>query len=973
MLHAFKKLSESLEGQLFTDQTTRILYATDASAYREIPIAVACPLNSQDLDKLVGFARKHKLTLIPRAAGTSLAGQVVGSGLVVDMRAMNKILELNAKEKWVRVQPAVVRDELNLFLSSHKLFFAPETSTANRATIGGMIGNNSCGSNSVVYGSTREHLLELNVILSDGSKVVFKALSKEEFEEKLKLENLEGKIYRHTYDLLIQKSVREQISEHYPKPSIKRRNTGYALDLLMQADIFGYENEKFNFCKLIAGSEGTLCLIEEAKLSLQELPPPHKALICAHFNTIRDSLEANIVALEHSPTASELLDNYVLECTQNNIEQAKNRFFVKGEPKALLIIEVIEKEALALEEKVQRLVADLKLRTQGYAFEVVSGDAIKKVWELRKAGLGVLSNIKGDAKPVPVVEDTAVDVNDLPQYIDEFDQKMADYGLSCVHYAHAGSGELHLRPIINLKTLEGQELFRTVLEEVTKLVKKYRGSLSGEHGDGRLRGEFIPFMIGESNYQILKGIKKAFDPDSVFNSGKITDTPKMNSFLRYEAEKQTPNIRTVFSWESTAGFVRATEQCNGSGDCLKSELIGGTMCPSYMATRNERDSTRARANILREIFTHQSEKQAYSSQEVHSVLDLCLSCKACKNECPSNVDMSKMKAEFLNGYHATHGLSFRDFSFGNYARIANFTKSIPFGTLTYNFLTKKRFVKNLLAIHTSRNLPKLAKQTFFEWFNKRKKLPVTFRKVILFVDEFTNFSEVELGKTVVSLLEKLKYDIIVPQVMESGRAVISKGLLKRARFIAQYNSNVLYQTYSQLSPKEQKGCWIVGIEPSAILTLRDEYLDFLPDSQKAQTVAKLVKTFDEFIASEIESGYIKSMSFKLSAKKIHVHNHCYQKALSDKNHTDKILSVLRGCKHQFIPSGCCGMAGSFGYEKEHFEVSQKIGELVLFPYIKKTSPYEVILASGTSCRHQILEATGRNALHLAELLNELVI
>ncbi len=973
MLHAFKSLSDSIEGQLFTDYTTRVLYATDASSYREIPLAVARPKTGQDVLKIILFAQKQHITLIPRAAGTSLAGQVVGSGMVLDIRQMNQILEINTKEKFVRVQPGVVRDELNAVLKPHGIFFAPETSTANRATIGGMIGNNSCGSNSVVYGSTREHLLELKAFLSDGSEVVFKALNKEEFEAKLELQNLEGEIYRYMYGLLKQQAIRENITENFPKPSIKRRNTGYAIDLLMQADIFGNSEEKFNFCKLIAGSEGTLCIITEAKLALVELPPPHKALVCAHFDSVRRSLEANLIALKHQPYACELLDNFVLECTANNIEQAKNRFFVKGEPKALLIIEVCQEDEFELEKKLDALVSDLKNNSSGYAFEVVKGSDMKKVWELRKAGLGVLSNMKGDAKPVPVVEDTAVDVNDLPDYIDEFDHAMSLHGLSCVHYAHAGSGELHLRPIINLKTTEGQALFRTVLEEVAALVKKYKGSLSGEHGDGRLRGEFIPFMIGEANYQILREIKRTFDPMGVFNAGKITDTPRMNTSLRHQADLPTPNVQTVFDWQHTDGFVRAAEQCNGSGDCLKSHLIGGTMCPSYMATREEKDSTRARANILREIFTQKTPKEAFASQEVYQVLDLCLSCKACKNECPSNVDMSKLKAEFLNGYHSAHGLSRRDFAFGNYARIAQFIKSIPFATSVYNLLANKDFVKNALGIAQERELPKLARQTFFDWVEKHKKPAVTFRKVILFVDEFTNFNEVELGKTVVSLLEKLKYDVVVPKVMESGRTVISKGFLERARFIARYNTQVLHQAYLQIPQKERKDCLIVGIEPSAILTLRDEYLDLLPNSQMAKTLAPLVKTFDEFVASQIDTGYIKSMNFKLSSKKIHVHNHCYQKALSDNSYTHKILSILRGCKHEFIPAGCCGMAGSFGYEKEHYQVSQKIGKLVLFPYIAKTSPYETVLASGTSCRHQIQHATGRKAIHLAELLDELVI
>ncbi len=1012
MVHAFKSLAQSLEGTLHTDETTRILYATDASAYREIPAAVAYPRHTADIQQLVNFSRHFKMTLIPRAAGTSLAGQVVGNGIVVDVsRYMNKILEINTKERWVRVQPGVVRDELNKRLKSENLYFAPETSTANRATIGGMIGNNSCGSNSIVYGSTREHLLEVKAILADGNEVTFKALNKDEFYAKLSApphpaptkptpppqqttsrfapfaevdyrrpldippaeEFIEPNLYRQALELFSNPQIRARIEQEFPKPSIPRRNTGYAIDLLMKANIFGTADQDFNFCKLIAGSEGTLCFITEAKLALVEPPPPYVALVCAHFETVYDSLQANLIALRHKPSASELLDHYVLECTANNLEQAKNRTFIQGNPGAILIIEISDYDDQTVLERTRNLVEDLKTNSKGYHFPIIMGAETKKVWDLRKAGLGVLSNMRGDAKPVPVVEDTAVDVHDLPAYIEEFDRKLAEYGLSCVHYAHAGSGELHLRPILNLKKASDQKLFRQVLADVAALVKKYRGSLSGEHGDGRLRGEFIPYMIGEDNYELLKAIKRTWDPYGVFNRGKITDTPSMNTFLRYAPDAKTPEVPTVFSWEKTDGFVRAAEQCNGSGDCLKSHLIGGTMCPSYMATRNERDSTRARANILREVFTQKSLPEAFASEEIKSVLDLCLSCKACKSECPSNVDMSKLKAEFLNGYHQQKGISWGEFAFGNFARIAHLACSLPGGQWSFNHLSRLSRFKQLLGIHPQRQIPPLAKQTFRQWYKRHKKPPITFRKAILFVDEFTEYTDVELGKTVIGLLEKLKYEVIIPPVMESGRTAISKGFLGRARFIAQYNTSVLYEALQSLSAKDRKDCLIVGIEPSAILTLRDEYVDLLPSNPKLATLVEKICTFEEFMVKEIESGYIKAINFKLSAKRIHTHRHCYQKALSAKENMDKIMALLRGCKYQNIPAGCCGMAGSFGYEKDHYEVSMQIGELVLFPYIRKTTPNEVIVASGTSCRHQIFDGTGRQAIHLAELLYELVI
>src|SRR5450432_1484000 len=645
--------SDQLEGELFLDETTRILYATDASAYREIPLAVAIPYSVRDLKKLILFARENHTSLIPRTAGTSLAGQVVGNGIVVDVsKYFTKIIELNIEERWVRVEPGVIRDELNMFLKPHWLLFGPETSTANRAMIGGMVGNNSCGSNSMVYGSTRDHLIEVKALLSDGSEVFFHPMSLDEFHHKCEGDSLESNIYKTTRGLLSNYDNQVGIRKEFPRKSVERRNTGYALDMLLDMAPFSAGGPDFNFCKLIAGSEGTLAFITEIKLHLIPQPPKETGLLCVHFNSIDESLRANLIALKYKPSASELIDHYILECTKDNIEQSKNRFFVQGDPGAILVIEFCREtreEIIAIAKQAED---DMRAANLGYHFPLLFGNDSKKIWSLRKAGLGLLGNMPGDKKPVPVVEDTAVDVQDLSAYIAEFNQLLAKHGLNSVHYAHAGSGEINLRPIINLKTVEGNQMFRTIATEIAGLVKKYNGSLSGEHGDGRLRGEFIKQMVGEKNYQLLKEVKQTWDPEHIFNPNKIVDTPSMNTMLRYTPGQQTPAFNTIFRFHNQ-DVLQHAEQCNGSGDCRKTQLSGGTMCPSFMATRNEKDTTRARANILREFLTHSDKLNRFDHKEIYEVMDLCLSCKACKSECPSNVDVAKLKAEFLQHYYDT--------------------------------------------------------------------------------------------------------------------------------------------------------------------------------------------------------------------------------------------------------------------------------------------------------------------------------
>lgn len=976
--YKLNRLSKELDGDLFFDTTMRTLYATDASAYREFPLAVAIPKTKTDIQKLIAFATAAKTSLIPRTAGTSLAGQVVGNGIVVDVsKHFNQVLELNKEERWVKVQPGVIRDELNLFLKPHGLYFGPETSTANRAMIGGMVGNNSCGSNSVVYRSTREHLLEVKAFLSDGSEAEFKALNLDAFHAKCEQQNLEGKIYRTVRSLLGNYENQEEIRKEFPKKSVERRNTGYALDLLVDTEPFTAGGEDFNFCKLIAGSEGTLAFLTEVKLNVVPLPPKEVGLLCVHFHTIDESLHANLIGLKYQPSASELIDHYILECTKNNIEQSKNRFFVQGDPGAILVLEFTKETREEILAITHQLEAELRTAGLGYHFPVLFGADTKKIWTLRKAGLGLLGNLPGDEKAVAVIEDTAVDVHDLPAYIREFNEVLQKHGLYSVHYAHAGSGELHLRPIINLKTKEGNQLFRTIAEEVATLVKKYKGSLSGEHGDGRLRGEFIKQMVGEKNYDFMRQVKYTWDPDAVFNPNKIVDTPPMNTMLRYEPGQFTPEFNTIFRFHRQ-NILQHAEQCNGSGDCRKTHLSGGTMCPSFMATRDEKDTTRARANILREFLTHSPKENRFDHKEIYEVMSLCLSCKACKSECPSNVDVAKLKAEFLQHYYDANGAPFRS------KLIANFNTSAKLGAVlppVYNFFMTNpvtaTLIKRSVGFAVKRSMPRISAITLERWFHKKSKgknqntTIVTKattdndqrKRVYLFCDEFTNYNDAHIGQTAVLLLEKLGYQVEIPEHVESGRAWLSKGFVRKAKEIA--NANI-----EKLGKLVTADCPLIGIEPSAILTFRDEYPDLATDEnlETAQQLAKNSFLVDEFIAREMAKGAITKEQFTKEAKHILLHGHCQQKSVGSLADSVSMLSFPEHYKVEVIPSGCCGMAGSFGYEKEHYDLSMKIGELVLFPAVRKKQASTLVAAPGTSCRHQIKDGTGEKALHPVEIL-----
>lgn len=952
---------------IYTDRIHRLAYATDASAYREVPIGVAYPQCEADVAELIRVARERHTCLIPRAGGTSIAGQVVGNGIVVDVsRYMNRILEVNVAERWVRVQPGVVRDELNLALKPHGLFFSPETSTSNRCCIGGMVGNNSCGTHSLVYGSTRDHVLRLKGYLADGSP--FDTDKRGEGE-------LEQRIYKQLEDWKADEGVRLLIEANYPDRMLRRRSCGYAIDEAIEG--------KLDLCKLICGSEGTLCFITEITLSLDPLLSAQHMVLCAHCHSLEDSFEANLTALKYRPVAVELMDGRILELCKGNAAAEKNRFFVEGDPEALLIAEF---EGEEMEQQAAALEAELK-KGRVYACTRVYGTDVQRVWALRKAGLGVLSTMKGDAKPVGVIEDTAVAPERLPAYMNDFREMMQRLELDCVYYGHISTGELHLRPILNLKKEADRRKFRQVAEETAKLCRKHKGSLSGEHGDGRLRGEFIPLMYGRECYEMMREVKRVWDSEGVFNMGKIVDTPPMDEWLRFEKDQpyKIEETRTYFNWRAAfdecevegASGVRSQahalmcsiEQCNGAGDCRKGVAMGGTMCPAYKVSGDEMMTTRARANLLRESLTH---GEGFMATEVKEVLDSCLACKGCRGECPSNVDMTRIRAEVLQQVYDRKGVPLRSFAVARMAMVERMGHWVwPLYNMFASWRLSANVIKWIIKFSVEREIPTLSRKTMRRLvaIENRKPHRADKGKVLLFADEFTNYQEAELGITFARLLIRLGYEVEVPRHGESGRAAISKGCLRLAKKLAERNVRLLKERVGETTP-------LVGIEPSCILSFRDEYPDLVAPEMRddARKLAAHCLLYDEFIMREVANGRISKEDFKDEEVELWLHGHCHQKALVGTEKTVAMLRLLGGAKVNVIPSGCCGMAGSFGYEKEHYKTSLAIGEMILFPAVRKAvenaagAVPAMVVAPGTSCRQQIYDGTGVRAVHPIEVL-----
>jgi FAD/FMN-containing dehydrogenase/Fe-S oxidoreductase len=957
-----RELRKIIRGDVRFDAASKLLYSTDASMYQMEPVGIVIPRDIEDVQAAFELARKHHVAFLPRGGGTSLTGQTVNHALVLDFsRFMNHILEVNGEEKWVRVQPGVVQDELNHYVRPMSLLFGPDTSTSNRATIGGMLGNNSGGSHSIAYGLTVDHVLEITVLLSDGSRAVFGEITPDEFAARCRRQGLEGDIYREV--ARVRDTYGDEIRARYPAQW--RRVAGYNLNELLGVSVRPHSlagggnggPRPFSMARLITGSEGTFVAILEAKVRLVDRPK-RTALDVIHFRDIQEALECSQSILETGPYAVELTDKMILDLARNNIEQSKRMGFVQGDPAAILIVEYAGDDEAEVRAKVDALEARRQRERFGYASSVALDPAEQQsIWKLRKAGLGLLFGTHGDAKPLAFVEDTAVDPKHLPKFVARFREIFARHQVDGAYYGHCSVGCLHIRPAINIKTAHGIEQVKAIADEITDLVVEFNGTISSEHGDGRARSPFLERMYGPRIMEAFRSLKRAFDPDNRMNPGNIVASPPVTEHLRYGATYKTWEPITLLDFSQQGGYAAAVEMCNGVGECRKK--LEGTMCPSYMATRDEEHSTRGRANALRAVLSGKLPPAEFTGTRLYEVMDLCLECKGCKAECPANVDMAKMKYEFLYHYYKKHGLPLRNRLFGNIARLNERGAAMP---RLFNWISglapSRWLLEKVAGIDRRRPLPALAPETFTAWF-RRHPAPATAPRgeVVLFHDTFVTYNAPHIGQAAVGLLEAAGYRVTLVDRKCCGRPLISKGMLEAAREHSRWN-------VAQLAPFAARGVSIIGLEPSCLLTLRDETVD-LVRTDEARMVAKQSFLLEEFLLRERANGL--TLPFVAHGGRALLHGHCHQKAMVG---TAPTVAALRWARYEVseVDSGCCGMAGSFGFEKEHYDISIALGNRRLAPAVKDAPADTVVVAPGVSCRQQIEHLAGRRAKHPAEAL-----
>ncbi len=941
-----EELRRLVDGEVRFDAITRSLYSTDASIYRIEPIGVVLPRTEEDVIAVVETAARHNVPVLPRGGGTSLAGQTVGNAVVMDFsKYMRHVVEVNVEERWVRTQPGIILDELDRHLAPYELHFGPDPSTSNRGNIGGALGNNSCGAHSIMYGKTVDNVIGLETVLSNGDRSTLGRVDRSSLDARLRANGLEGNIFRALRS--IGEETGAEVKSRYP--NIQRRVSGYNLD-----DLEG--GGPFDMARFVVGSEGTLLTITEAKLAL--VPnPAYKRLTVLHFDSVAESMEATVAVLELKPAAVELIDSMIIRQATDNLEYSRQMGFVQGDPEALLLVEFVGDSDIEVESKLDVLDA----KNLGYATTRVSDPREQaSVWAVRKAGLGLMMNVTGPEKPLAFVEDTAVAPERLPEYVRRFDEIVKANGTTAGYYGHASVGCLHIRPLIDLKRVDGVERMASITSQISDLVLEFGGSMSGEHGDGLARSVLNEKMFGPVIYDAFRRVKGAFDPHGIMNPGKIVDAPPMTENLKIGPDYKTLNLSTGFAFSQEGGFAAAIEMCNGQGACRK--IDGGTMCPSFMATRDEEHSTRGRANALRAAISGALPVEAIGSQRLHDVMDLCLGCKGCKAECPSNVDMAKLKYEFLDRYHKTNGYGLRERMFGNIARLGKLGSMFaPFS----NWAMRSQGIKDLLeryaGVDRRRDLPSFASQSFVQWFRARGGSPETTRgPVLLFADTFTNYNHPELGHAAVKVLEGLGYQVIVPSTGCCGRPMMSAGMLDKAKSAARHN-------IEQLLPYIDNGIKLVGLEPSCILSLSDEYPDLLGDNDGATRVAESVMLIEEFVEYAADRDGAQ-LNFIKSPGKVMYHGHCHQKALVGSQIAMNVLGSIPGCDPEEVQSGCCGMAGSFGFEKEHYDISMQIGEQSLFGPIRALDDSVQVVSEGVSCRQQIVDGTERRAKHLVEIL-----
>ena len=910
------------------------------------------PRHKGDVQAVVELANKFSVPVLPRGGGTSLAGQTVGHALVLDFsKYMQNVLEVNQEELWCRVQPGLVQDELNAYVRSMGLQFGPDTSTSNRATIGGMIGNNSAGAHSLTYGKTLDHVIELTVLLSDGSEVVLKELSSDALEGKSQADSLEGRVHREVARLA--QEHRNEILARYPK--IMRRVSGYNLDEFIKP-------QPFNLSRILVGSEGTLGMVVEAKMRL--VPKPKwTALDVIHFDDDLEALRASQAILETAPYAVESTDKMILNLARGNIVQSQRLGFVQGNPSSLLMVEYAGDTEAQVKEQVYKLEEVRKAQHIGYAATLAfKPEEVKAVWGVRKAGLGLLLGTKGDKKPIAFVEDTAVAPAKLPEFIKRFREIITRHDAIAGYYGHCSVGCMHIRPLIDLKEASEMKKMVSIADAISDLVLEFNGAMSGEHGDGLARSHFNQKLFGAVLYEAFRQVKRVFDPKNLMNPGKIVDAPAMTESLKISPRYQTWQPETTLDFTGQGGFARAVEMCSGMGECRKK--LDGTMCPSYMGTLDEEHSTRGRANALRAVLSGKVPKEEFTGKRLHDVMDLCLECKACKAECPSNVDMAKLKYEFLDHYHRVNGLPLRNRLFGGIERLNRIgSQFAPLSNWVVGSGLNRWLMEKLAGIDRRRPLPQFAGVTFEDWFDGRKPEGDGAKgEVVLFHDTFNNFNTPNVAVATTRLLERLGYHVLLVNKRCCGRPMISKGMLGEAKNNAVWNVD-------QLAEYAERGVPIVGMEPSCLLTLRDEYPDFLRTND-AKLVARNSFLLEEFLLQERDTGKV-SLSFGANGRKALLHGHCHQKALVG---TVPTVALLKGAGFEVseVDSGCCGMAGSFGFEKEHYDLSLTIGNRRLAPAVKSASAEVEIVAPGISCRQQIEHLTGRKAKHTAEVLWEVL-
>ncbi len=965
------ELEKRIHGDLRSDEYSRTLYSTDASIYQVMPYGVLIPKIIDDVGAAVELAAIFKIPLLPRTAGTSLAGQAVNAALVIDTTShLNQILEINPEEKWVRVQPGVVLDHLNQRLRPHGLQFGPDPASSNRAALGGIVANNSTGSHSILYGMTADHILGTKVILADGSRADFGFLSPEELQKKLNRNDFEGHLYNGIWAATQgegnQAIIRAGTPRHW------RRCGGYNADRLLGGQGVSFhipQDHRFNLAKLMCGSEGTLGVISEITLGLVPIPKM-TAIAVAHFDDLGTALSTVPVILETKPSAVELIDNIGLTRCMAAPQYARLlRDFIDGMPNCVLITEFYGETKSELRTQIDSLKRLLKPHGAGAITALFNQDAQQNVWTVRKAALGFLMGVEGDFKPIPFIEDAAVPVEYLAEYVSQIERFCGQLGTQIAYYAHASAGCLHIRPMVNTKIASEIAKMPQIIDFSAALLRGYGGALSSEHGDGRARSWANEKFFGPDLYRIYQDIKAAFDPNNIFNPGNIVDAGPMTRNLRYGTDYRVSTTQTHLDFSEfgdtpAGGFDRALEGCSGVGVCRKE--AEGTMCPSFMATRDEAHSTRGRANALRAALAGILPPDALTHERMYEIMELCVSCKSCKAECPSAVDMAKIKFEFLARYYEVHGIPLRARLFGAVPALSRIAAG-PWAPLI-NAVMGNKLVRILLektiGISQQRVMPKFASQPFTNWFKKHQPMspPRTGGQIVLFNDTFNTYNTPQVAISATEVFEAAGFEVILPGHKCCGRPAISKGLVEQARKAAR-------DTVDHLYPFAEQGTPIIGLEPSCLLSMRDEYHYLLPDDVRVQVVAEGCYTFEEFISKLNAEG---RWNFPLStpASRLLLHSHCQQKALVGAEPGTQTLGLIADTEVEEIDSGCCGMAGAFGYEAEHYEISMKMGENRLLPAVRAADDQTIIIAAGTSCRHQIEDGTGVHALHPAELLRQ---